>query len=77
MTYFYFIKTDISELIPLLGVFLIAGLRMMPSLNILMHSFNNLKFAQYPLNEIFDELGEDEINDIKQSFNPIKKKTLH
>ena len=29
------------------------------------------------LNEIFDELGEDELNDIKQSFNPIKKKTLH
>jgi hypothetical protein len=29
------------------------------------------------INEIFDELGDDELNDIKQSFNPIKKKTLH
>ena len=29
------------------------------------------------LNEIFDELGDDELNDIKKSFNPIKKKTLH
>ena len=29
------------------------------------------------LNEIFDEIGDDELNDIKKSFNPIKKKTLH
>ena len=29
------------------------------------------------INEIFDELGDDELNDIKQSFNSIKKKTLH
>ena len=29
------------------------------------------------INEIFDELGDDELNDIKRSFNTIKKKTLH
>ena len=28
------------------------------------------------INEIFDELGDDELNDIKQSFNS-EKKTLH
>jgi hypothetical protein len=29
------------------------------------------------INEIFDEIGDDELNEIKQSFNTIKKKTLH
>lgn len=80
VTYFYFIKTDVTQLIPLLGVFLIAGLRMMPSLNILMHSFNNLKFAQYPLNEIFDEVNKvktydnshDEFNFLTLNINNLQ-----
>ena len=29
------------------------------------------------INEIFDEIGDDDLNEFKQAFNPIKKKTLH
>ncbi|MGH8872819.1 MAG: ABC transporter ATP-binding protein [Acidimicrobiia bacterium] len=48
--------TAVSETLPVLGLFAYAGLRIQPSLQAIVRSFNNLKFATAALDNVYADL---------------------
>ena len=68
---------DLRPLIPTLGVFGIAGLRLMPSVNILSFSLTQLRFNRYPISQLYADLNslkesdliETSLSDRPQSFD--------
>lgn len=47
-----------ASVLPVLGVFAYAGLRMQPSLQNILAGINNLRFATAPIDEVYQELQE-------------------
>jgi len=46
-----------SEIIIVMGLFALASIRIMPSLNRILSSFQVFKFGQQPIDEVFNELN--------------------
>ena len=55
---FFFIssKNEFSELIPLIGIFALAGFRILPSLNRIITTLQIIRFGKASINKIYDEL---------------------
>ena len=58
---------DLRHLIPTLGVFGIAGLRLMPSANILSFSLTQLRFNRYPISQLYADLNSLKESDLIES----------
>lgn len=62
---------QLNVIVPILGVFISAAFRMLPSLNRIMSSTQNIKYAQPVINVIYDELEK-----LKNISNIINNKNL-
>lgn len=58
---------QLNVIVPILGVFISAAFRMLPSLNRIMSSTQNIKYAQPVINVIYDEL--EKLNNISNITN--------
>lgn len=74
------LKADMSptELLPFIGVFSLAALRIIPGLNLIIISLSRINYGTYALNIIYDDLiGKNIIKlEDKNSFNKIKFESL-
>lgn len=66
-----------NRLLPLLGLFAYAGLRILPSLHLIVYHLNNLRFGQTPANALYQDwhrLAKDVVADDKTSAPPLRLK---
>ena len=66
-------NVSIELLIPTLGLFGVATVRLLPSINLLFNSFNSIKSGTYAVSKIYDDLFKKN-SEFKKSFS-ISKKT--
>ena len=51
-----FFSGDFVNLVPTLSVFMVAAIRLMPSVSVFITAINNLVFAKYSINKIYNEI---------------------
>ena len=62
---------SLKDIIPTLSVFALASLRVIPSINLITHSFTKLRFGKNAVNLIFDEIERNK--SIKLNYNDPKE----
>jgi ABC-type multidrug transport system fused ATPase/permease subunit len=67
--YFFFLNDKNNELIVLMGLFALAGLRILPSLNRIISSYQAIKFNYPVVKTIYNELNSQKINNVIQNNN--------
>jgi ABC-type multidrug transport system fused ATPase/permease subunit len=67
--YFFFLNDKNNELIVLMGLFALAGLRILPSLNRIISSYQAIKFNYSVVKTIYNELNSQKINNVIQNNN--------
>lgn len=71
--YFYYFDLSISELLPFLGIFAVSAIRIMPSINRILISFQSIQFAKAPLTAIKKEFINFDKNKILSNSDKFKK----
>ena len=71
---FLFIGKSIIEIIPILGLFLLAAYKMIPSFNKILLLMNRIKFSTDAVNRIFNLLEEFKVDYINQEKKELSKK---
>ena len=69
---------QLSEIIPLLGLFTVAGMRLMPSANRIITAYNGLKFSMPAIDILYQTLNDNSVSDQpdKLDFKPSFTKTI-
>jgi ATP-binding cassette, subfamily B, bacterial PglK len=65
------VNNNINTILPIISVFAIAGVRLLPSASIILHSFNALNFYYKPVTIIFKDLKK-----FKKEVNPVESKKI-
>ena len=68
--YYIFLEKNINNILPMLGLFMFASLRIMPTANRISASIQTIKFATPVVNNLFNELSEIR-NNYKKSPNNV------
>jgi ATP-binding cassette, subfamily B, bacterial PglK len=80
--YNIFLGKDIQAVIPILGLFGVAALRLLPSLNLITSSITQLRYGRLATNEIYQELKKIsstevlEINNVNSVFKNLELKNI-
>ena len=56
LLFLYLFSGDFINLVPTLSVFMVAAIRLMPSVSVFITAINNLIFAKYSINKIYNEI---------------------
>ena len=66
------LNSSITELAPTLGLFGVAAVRLLPSINVLFSSFNSIKSGTYAVSKVYNDLTNESVEKKKEKFSSSK-----